>query len=49
LLIYHNSKSQYVAAGTVGFVLAEALVLYVGYGALTRIASPAARELLERA
>lgn len=34
------------AAGTVGYVLAEALVLYVGYGALTRIAGPAAREIL---
>ncbi|WP_222920487.1 hypothetical protein [Natrinema sp. SYSU A 869] len=36
------------AAGTVGFVLAEALVLYVGYGVLMRIASPTARELLVR-
>ncbi len=36
------------AAATVGFVLVEALVLYVGYGALVRIASPTARELLER-
>ncbi|WP_457852049.1 DUF7512 family protein [Halalkalicoccus salilacus] len=37
------------AVATVGYVLAEALVLYVGYGALARIASPAARELLTRA
>uniref|UniRef100_UPI00300F742B DUF7512 family protein n=1 Tax=Halalkalicoccus salilacus TaxID=3117459 RepID=UPI00300F742B len=36
------------AVATVGYVLAEALVLYVGYGALARIASPAARELLTR-
>ncbi|MDL5363148.1 hypothetical protein [Halalkalicoccus sp. NIPERK01] len=35
------------AVATVGYVLAEALVLYVGYGALVRIASPAAREILE--
>ncbi|WP_455429438.1 DUF7512 family protein [Natronorubrum halophilum] len=34
------------AAATVGYILAEALVLYVGYGALTRVTSPAARELL---
>ena len=34
------------AAATVGYVLAEALVLYVGYGALARVASPAAREIL---
>lgn len=34
------------AAATVGLVLAEALVLYVGYGALARIVSPAAREIL---
>ncbi|WP_425499260.1 DUF7512 family protein [Natronosalvus rutilus] len=36
------------AAATVGFVLVEALVLYVGYGALARVASPAAREILVR-
>ena len=34
------------AATTVGYVLAEALVLYVGYGVLMRIAGPAAREIL---
>jgi hypothetical protein len=34
------------AAATVGYVLAEALVLYAGYGALARVASPAAREIL---
>lgn len=34
------------AVATVGLILVEALVLYVGYGALTRIASPIARELL---
>ncbi|WP_425494497.1 DUF7512 family protein [Natronosalvus halobius] len=32
------------AGATVGFVLAEALVLYVGYGALVRVASPAISE-----
>ncbi|WP_224336364.1 DUF7512 family protein [Haloprofundus halobius] len=34
------------AAATVGYVMAEALVLYVGYGTLARVASPAAREIL---
>ncbi|QLG60234.1 DUF7512 family protein [Halorarum salinum] len=34
------------AVATVCFVLTEALVLYVGYGALTRVAGPAAREML---
>lgn len=34
------------AATTVGFVLAEAFVLYVGYGALTRLVSSTASELL---
>lgn len=34
------------AVTTVGFVLAEAITLYVGYGAVTRLASPAALELL---
>jgi hypothetical protein len=34
------------AAVTVGFVLAEAIVLYVGYGALTRIVSPTVRKKL---
>lgn len=34
------------AATTVGYVLAEALLLYVGYGTLARIASPAVREIL---
>lgn len=34
------------AAATVGYVLAEALVLYVGYGALARVATPAVREIL---
>ena len=34
------------AVATVGYVLAEALMLYAGYGALTRIASPATREIL---
>ncbi|QFU84247.1 hypothetical protein GCU68_16810 (plasmid) [Natronorubrum aibiense] len=33
------------AAATVGYVLAEALVLYVGYGALARVASPVARDI----
>ncbi|MCL7418247.1 MAG: hypothetical protein M8354_10465 [Halalkalicoccus sp.] len=34
------------AATTVGFVLAEALVLYAGYGALTRLLTSTVRELL---
>ncbi|MDL5360466.1 hypothetical protein [Halalkalicoccus sp. NIPERK01] len=34
------------AVATIGVVLAEAITLYVGYGAVTRIASPAAIELL---
>lgn len=34
------------AAVTVGLVLAEAMTLYVGYGALTRVSSPLVRELL---
>jgi hypothetical protein len=34
------------AAATVGFVLAEALVLYVGYGVLIHVAGPVAREIL---
>jgi fumarate reductase subunit D len=35
-----------LAATTVGFILVEALVLYAGYGALTRLLSSTARELL---
>ena len=46
LLVALVSSESGQAAATVGFVLAEAFVLYVGYGALTRIASPSARELL---
>lgn len=34
------------AVVTVGLVLAEAITLYVGYGALTRIASRITRDLL---
>jgi len=34
------------AAATVSFILAEALVLYVGYGVLTSVVSPAVRETL---
>lgn len=34
------------AVATIGVVLAEAVTLYVGYGAVTRIASPAVIELL---
>ncbi|MGM0389475.1 MAG: DUF7512 family protein [Natrinema limicola] len=34
------------AVATVGFVLAEALVLYVGCGVLMRVVSPAARKIL---
>lgn len=36
------------AGVTVGLVLAEALVLYAGYGALTRVAAPAVRAALGR-
>lgn len=39
-----GSSAQAVA--TISLVLAEAITLYVGYGAMTRIASPAALELL---
>ncbi|WP_425606528.1 DUF7512 family protein [Halomontanus rarus] len=48
MLVALVSSESGQAAATVGFVLAEALVLYVGYGALMRIASPSARELLVR-
>ncbi len=47
LLVGPGFSESGQAAATVGYVLAEALVLYVGYGALARVASPAARELLE--
>lgn len=49
LFVTPASNGPELAAATVGFVLAEALMLYVGYGALARIASPSARELLTRA
>ncbi|WP_457590066.1 DUF7512 family protein [Halalkalicoccus salilacus] len=39
-----GSSAQAVA--TIGLVLAEAITLYVGYGAVTRLASPTALELL---
>lgn len=39
-----GSSAQAVA--TVGFVLVEAIMLYVGYGAVTRLVSPAALNLL---
>lgn len=39
-----GSSAQAVA--TIGLVLAEAITLYLGYGAVTRIVSPAALELL---
>lgn len=35
------------AVAIVGVVLAEAIALYVGYGALTQIVSPPIRETLE--
>ena len=35
------------AVATVGIVLAEAIVLYIGYGALTLIVGPPIRETLE--
>ncbi|ADJ13984.1 DUF7512 family protein [Halalkalicoccus jeotgali] len=34
------------AVGTIGVVLAEAITLYVGYGTVTRIASPVVLKLL---
>ncbi|WP_083898887.1 DUF7512 family protein [Natronococcus jeotgali] len=34
------------AVTTVGYVLAEALVLYVGYGVLAWVANPVARKIL---
>ncbi|WP_449405248.1 DUF7512 family protein [Halorarum salinum] len=34
------------ATATVGIVLAEAIVLYVGYGALTQISGPTVHEWL---
>lgn len=37
------------AVHTIGFVLAEALILYVGYGALTRLTAPAVHDRLVRA
>lgn len=36
-----------IAVVTVGLILTEAVVLYVVYGLLTRIASPAIRKRLE--
>lgn len=38
-----GSSAQAVA--TIGLVLAEAITLYLGYGVVTRIVSPAALEL----
>ncbi|WP_336359497.1 DUF7512 family protein [Haladaptatus sp. ZSTT2] len=35
------------AAATVGFVLSEALVLYVGYGTLTSLAGPTLNETVQ--
>nr|WP_306059613.1 hypothetical protein [Natronococcus sp. AD5] len=46
LLVASAPSGSRPAIATVGLVLTEALVLYVGYGALTRVVSPAARELL---
>lgn len=37
------------AVPTIGFVLAEALILYVGYGALMRVTAPAVHDRLVRA
>ncbi|MDZ5811702.1 hypothetical protein U4E84_10155 [Halorubrum sp. AD140] len=34
------------AVATIGFVLTEALVLYVGYGVLIHVAGPATRKIL---
>ncbi|WP_455363924.1 DUF7512 family protein [Natronococcus wangiae] len=46
MLVASAPSGSRPAIATVGLVLTEALVLYVGYGALTRVVSPAARELL---
>ena len=46
LLVASTLGGSGEAIATVGLILAEAIVLYVGYGALTRVVSPAARELL---
>lgn len=45
-LLVELSSGTGQAASTVGFVLVEALLLYVGYGTLTKIASPSVHELL---
>lgn len=37
------------AAGTIGLVLCEALLLYIGYGAVIRTASPTVYAFLARA
>ncbi|WP_455429874.1 DUF7512 family protein [Natronococcus zhouii] len=34
------------AITTVGLVFAEAIALYIGYGAVMQVASPAARDIL---
>lgn len=34
------------AITTVGLVFAEAIALYIGYGAVTQVTSPAARDIL---
>lgn len=39
-----SSSAQAVA--TVGTVFTEAIALYIGYGAITQIASPVARDVL---
>lgn len=49
VLLVTSAFSEFGQAGaTVGFVLAEALVLYIGYGTLAWVASPAVREILGR-
>lgn len=39
-------SSSVQAVATVGTVFTEAIVLYIGYGAVTQIASPVARDIL---
>ncbi len=46
LLVAPSFGESGQAVATVGLVLAEAITLYVGYGALMRVASPAVCELL---
>jgi|GEM_PF-4544042 hypothetical protein len=46
LLVSPAFSGSEQAVATVGYILAESLVLHVGYGALARAVRPAAREIL---